>query len=105
LAAVGLAANLYRRTATARDARWFLSFEDLILRFATCPDLAGWRSSRMLSASALRPRWTRDRTVPRGAPVIAATRAAVNPHRSIRVIAIRWLSGRVQIREPGRHRT
>jgi hypothetical protein len=38
LAAAGLAANLYRRTATARDtrrvARRFLSFEDLILRFA-----------------------------------------------------------------------
>ena len=36
-------ANLYRRTATAQDARRiarrFLSFEDLILRFATGPDL------------------------------------------------------------------
>ena len=43
LAAAGLAANLYRRTATARDARRiarrFLSFEDMILRFATRPDL------------------------------------------------------------------
>jgi len=43
LAAAGLAANLYRRTATAQDARriarWFLTFEDLILRFATRPDL------------------------------------------------------------------
>jgi transposase len=43
LAAVGLAANLYRRTATAKDARRiarrFLGFEDLILRFATRPDL------------------------------------------------------------------
>jgi transposase len=43
LAAAGLAANLYRRTATAKDARRiarrFLSFEDLILRFATRPDL------------------------------------------------------------------
>lgn len=43
LATAGLAANLYRRTATARDARRlarrFLSFEDLILRFATRPDL------------------------------------------------------------------
>jgi transposase len=39
LAAAGLAANLYRRTATARDARRFRSFEDLILRFATRPDL------------------------------------------------------------------
>jgi transposase len=43
LAAAGLAANLYRRTATAKDARRiarrFLSFEDLILRFATHPDL------------------------------------------------------------------
>lgn len=42
LAAAGLAANLYRRTATARDARRlarrFLGFEDLILRFATRPD-------------------------------------------------------------------
>ena len=43
LAAAGLAANLYRRTATARDARRlarrFRTFEDLILRFATRPDL------------------------------------------------------------------
>jgi transposase len=43
LAAAGLAANLYRRTATARDARRiarrFLNFEDMILRFATRPDL------------------------------------------------------------------
>jgi transposase len=43
LAASGLAANLYRRTATASDARRiarrFRSFEDLILRFATRPDL------------------------------------------------------------------
>ena len=43
LAATGLAANLYRRTATAKDARRiarrFLTFEDLILRFATRPDL------------------------------------------------------------------
>ena len=43
LAAAGLAAGLYRRTATAKDARRiarrFLSFEDLILRFATRPDL------------------------------------------------------------------
>jgi Family of unknown function (DUF6444)/Transposase IS66 family len=42
-AASGLAANLYRRTATAkaarRIARRFLSFEDLILRFVTHPDL------------------------------------------------------------------
>ncbi len=43
LAAAGLAANLYRRTATAKDARRlarrFRSFEDMILRFATRPDL------------------------------------------------------------------
>ena len=43
LAADGLAASLYRRTATAKDARRiarrFLAFEDLILRFATRPDL------------------------------------------------------------------
>jgi transposase len=43
LAAAGLAANIYRRTATAKDARRiarrFLSFEDMILRFATRPDL------------------------------------------------------------------
>jgi len=43
LAATGLAGNLYRRTATAKDARRiarrFLNFEDLILRFATRPDL------------------------------------------------------------------
>jgi transposase len=43
LAGAGLAASLYRRTATAKDARRlarrFLGFEDLILRFATRPDL------------------------------------------------------------------
>jgi hypothetical protein len=43
LAGAGLAGNLCRRTATAKDARRlarrFLSFEDLILRFATRPDL------------------------------------------------------------------
>jgi transposase len=43
LAAAGLAANLYRRTATAKDARRlarrFRTFEDMILRFATRPDL------------------------------------------------------------------
>jgi transposase len=42
-AAARLAANLYRRTATAKDARRlarrFRTFEDLILRFATRPDL------------------------------------------------------------------
>ena len=39
----GLAANAYRRTATAKDARRiarrFLNFDDMILRFATRPDL------------------------------------------------------------------
>ncbi len=43
LAAAGLAASLYRRSATAKDARRiarrFLGFEDLILRFTTRPDL------------------------------------------------------------------
>ena len=43
LAATGLAGNIYRRSATARDAcrlaRRFLAFQDLILRFATRPDL------------------------------------------------------------------
>jgi transposase len=43
LAGAGLAANIYRRTATAEDARRiarrFRAFEDLILRFATRPDL------------------------------------------------------------------
>jgi transposase len=43
LAADGLAANVYRRTATAGDARRiarrFLKYEDMILRFATRPDL------------------------------------------------------------------
>jgi transposase len=43
LATSGLAASVYRGTATARDAcriaRRFLSFEDMILRFATRPDL------------------------------------------------------------------
>ena len=43
LAAAGLEANIYRRTATAKDARRlarrFRTFEDMILRFATRPDL------------------------------------------------------------------
>jgi hypothetical protein len=43
LAAAGLAASLYCRTVTAEDAHRlagrFLAFEDLILRFATPPDL------------------------------------------------------------------
>ena len=43
LAAAGLTTNLYRRTATAKDARRlarrFRGFEDLILRFVTRPDL------------------------------------------------------------------
>ena len=43
LATSGLAANCYRRTATAKDARRiarrFLNFEDMILRFAARPDL------------------------------------------------------------------
>jgi transposase len=43
LATSGLAANTYRHTATAKDARRiarrFLNFEDMILRFATRPDL------------------------------------------------------------------
>src|SRR5205814_9396912 len=43
LAADGLAVNLYRRTVTAGDARRiarrFLAFENMILRFATHPDL------------------------------------------------------------------
>ena len=43
IATSGLAANIYRRTATAGDARRiarrFLNFEDMILRFATRPDL------------------------------------------------------------------
>ena len=43
LATAGLAGNLYRRTATAKDARRlarrFLRFEDMILRFAARPDL------------------------------------------------------------------
>lgn len=43
LATSGLAANVYRTTVTARDARRiarrFLRFEDMILRFATRPDL------------------------------------------------------------------
>ena len=43
LATTGLTANIYRRTATLRDARRiarrFLTFEDMILRFATRPDL------------------------------------------------------------------
>jgi transposase len=43
LATSGLAANCYRRTTTAKDARRiarrFLNFEDMILRFATRPDL------------------------------------------------------------------
>ena len=43
LAETGLAASMYRRTATAKDARRiarrFLKFGDMILRFATRPDL------------------------------------------------------------------
>jgi transposase len=43
LALSGLAANVYRGTATAKDAcriaRRFLKYEDMILRFATRPDL------------------------------------------------------------------
>jgi hypothetical protein len=43
LATAGLAGSLYRQPATAKDARRIarrlLSFEDLILRFATRPDL------------------------------------------------------------------
>jgi transposase len=43
LAESGPAASIYRRTATAKDARRiarrFLKFEDMILRFATRPDL------------------------------------------------------------------
>jgi hypothetical protein len=43
LAGAGLAASLYRRIATAKDARRlarrFRTFEDLILRFAIRPDL------------------------------------------------------------------
>ena len=43
LATSGLAANVYRSTATAKDARRiarrFLNFEDMILRFTTRPDL------------------------------------------------------------------
>jgi len=43
LATSGLAANVYRGTVTAKDARRiarrFLNFEDMILRFATRPDL------------------------------------------------------------------
>ena len=43
LATSGLAANVYRSTVTAKDARRvarrFLKFEDMTLRFATRPDL------------------------------------------------------------------
>jgi transposase len=43
IATSGLAANVYRRTATAKDARRvarrFLKYEDMILRFITRPDL------------------------------------------------------------------
>jgi hypothetical protein len=63
LAAAGLAGSLYRRTETAKDARRiarrFLSFEDLILRFATRPDLdifpitrRSGQSGRLRSSSA-----------------------------------------------------
>jgi hypothetical protein len=51
LTGAGLAANLYRRTATAKDARRlarrFRTFEDLILRFATRLDLdsGSWLAS------------------------------------------------------------
>ena len=50
LTGAGLTANLYRRTATAKDAcrlaRRFRTFEDLILRFATRPDLDTFTNNR-----------------------------------------------------------
>ena len=56
LTAAGLAANLYRRTATASDARRiarrFRSFEDMILRFATRPDLDIFSNTKPSGQSA-----------------------------------------------------
>ncbi len=56
LAAARLAANLYRRAATAEDARRiarrFLASRDLILRFATRPDLDIFPTTKRSGPSA-----------------------------------------------------
>jgi Transposase IS66 family len=76
LAAAGLASNFYRRTATAKDARRiarrFLGFEDLILRFATRPDLdifSNNEAERTIRPVKVQPEVERLRTLhqaPRG---------------------------------------
>ena len=77
LAATGLAANLYRRTATAKDARRlarrFLGFEDLILRFATRPT---WTSS-----PATKPSGQSGRS----GPAARLRRLLANPRRTRRL--------------------
>ncbi len=54
----GLAANVYRRTATANDARRiarrFLKHEDMILRFITRPDLDIFTNNGSVMRSAVR---------------------------------------------------
>jgi transposase len=59
LAASGLAANVYRGTVTARDAcriaRRFMKYEDMILRFATRPDLDIFTNNDTHSTLSPRP--------------------------------------------------
>ena len=78
LTASGLAANLYRRTATASDARRiarrFRSFEDMILRFATHPDLDIFSNNEA------------ERTIrPRQSPAARLRRVLAHPHRPRRL--------------------
>jgi transposase len=82
-AASGLAANVYRSTATAKDARRiarrFLNHQDMILRFITRPDLDIFtnneaertiRRSRCSSAAqeAAGAPWTASPTSPSSSP-------------------------------------
>lgn len=64
ITAAGLAASLYRRTPTANDARRIarrlLAFEDLILRFATRPDLDIFTSNE--TERTIRPVKVRQRS-------------------------------------------
>jgi transposase len=90
LAAAGLAANLYRRTATATDARRiarrFLGFEDLILRFATRPDLDIFSNDRASYCTSWgccavfgwggRLGWLADVILARGGDIFRGSRAA-----------------------------
>jgi transposase len=64
LAAAGLIANLYRRTATAADARRLArrlrGYEDMILRFATRPDLEIFSNNE--AERAIRPTKVQQRS-------------------------------------------